>query len=308
LSVLARLLPVAAGALAAAFAATGAFAAATPVTFTDTDTPALAAGTPDLTTVAVTNDDQAVYIGAGFAATPPTEYYAVLYVDSDQNGSTGNLDYDGVEYAFVYDSVDGSLNAYGWSAADKKFTSMSRNGATGITAAGVLVWLIPRSFLGSSPGLNFWTSASVDVDDATTLYDEAPNKGVWTYQLQQSSSTGGGTTAPAAEPFVLAPSKSSAGEAKAGSAWSASLEVVRSDTGDDLGKEGHATCAAKVGGASLSGGHGSFVTSGTGVFRHTSATCTWTLPKSAHGKFVVAVVSTTYKGAKAAHTYHAKVA
>lgn len=296
------MLPAAAAVVALACAA-GTARAAQPIPYVDHDAAALPAGTPDISAIAVHNDDTYAYFGVAFNGAMPAKSYVDVFVDTDDNAMTGSVDDGGTDVLLEYDDESDTFGVYPWDAAQQKYVYKAGSGTRVSVVAGTVIFMVPRSMLTGATGFAFWAVAAFETPDGGLLYDEAPADNTWRYTFQKPD-------APVNPDKVTL----SAGPAsmqqpvRAGSSWSVSLRAIRSDTGADLGSEGVVSCSASVGGATLHAARAAFVTTGSGFFKKVAAVCTWQLPKAAKGGTIKALITVTYHGAKTSHSFTAKVA
>jgi hypothetical protein len=152
------------------------------VTFTD---PTGDSGNaPDITTVTVSNDDSG---GLVFTVNLPnrpslgSQDVVLIGLDTDQNGSTGQ---GGIDYAFLVQGNEWALASWNGSS----FVPVSAGTFSASYGNGVLTISGNRSDLGNTSGFNFGLGASGD--NGSTFPEQAPNSGIWNYQLV----IGGGTT------------------------------------------------------------------------------------------------------------------
>jgi PKD repeat protein len=104
-------------------------------------------------------------------------------------------------------------------------------------------------------------------------------------------------TASAPAPKLKA-GKLTVGKAVAGKAFTVSTTVKNAKTGK--GVKGQVSCTGKLNGKALPASHRSSSTGG-------QASCSWQLPKTAHGRRFTVTITDTYKGAKVSRSFSVKV-
>ena len=102
---------------------------------------------------------------------------------------------------------------------------------------------------------------------------------------------------PPAKPRLTA-SKLIVGKAVAGKAFTVSTTVKNSRTGRTV--KGQVSCTGKLNGKPLATAHRSSRTNG-------KTSCSWQLPKTAHGKRFTGTIAATYKGVKVSRSFAVKV-
>jgi hypothetical protein len=125
------------------------------------------------------------------------------------------------------------------------------------------------------------------------------------YRLTASSTNTGGdrtftTKSPPPPPppaLRLKASKPTISKAVAGKAFSVSITVTNANTGK--GVKGRVFCTGKLAGKPLPASRHSSTTSG-------KTSCTWQLPKTAHGKHFTGTIALTYKNVKVTRSFSAK--
>jgi hypothetical protein len=197
-----------------------------------------------------------------------------LFIDSDANSATGNVDGGGVEYSFVVDPAERAFDFARWNGSDWDFNTPSSTVRVSAASSGVLI-SVNRSELGNTNQLNFWVLTAVG-DAAPGSRDDAPDEGLWNYDL-----TVGGPdirevlvqTTPATGPRVGKPFAVKV----------AGIKLPQTNASDAVQPDS-SKCTAKLAGRTLAG-------SGTGG-------CTFRIPrKKSKGKQLVVTVSVAYEGA-----------
>jgi hypothetical protein len=264
-------------ALAGLGAAGTAFAASSASVFTDPSGDSGAA--PDVTEVQVGNDVVAgpivLWITAPNRTTLGGSDGVITYLDTDLNGDTGSVDFGGAEFGI--ETMSSGSRLYRWDGATWAQTaapSLRHVWVAGAHAARIEVH--PRDLAGPR-GFNFYV-VSVNGD----AIDVAPDgNDLWSYSL-------------ASGPLRLTKEAAGATAARAGRPITLRLEVGRDDINEILGA-GRVTCTARLGTTSLRGTARPFGANGS--------TCTWTLPRTARGKRILAKIVVGYGGATVSHSY-----
>lgn len=270
-----RLLPL--FAVAPLAVAGGALAASSASVFTDPSGDSGAA--PDVTEVQVGNDVVAGPIVLWITAPNRTALGGsegvVTYLDTDLNFGTGNADQGGADFGI--ETMASGSRLYRWDGADWAQTtapSLRHAWVPGEHAARIE---IHPSDLGSPRAFNFYV-----VSGNGDAIDVAPDgNDLWSYSL-------------ASGPLRLTKESAAATQARAGRPFALRLEVGRDDINEIL-DTGRVTCTAKVGTVSLRGTARPFGANGS--------TCTWSLPRTAHGKRITAKIVVAYGGASVSHSF-----
>lgn len=198
----------------------------------------------------------------------------VLFVDSDANPLTGDVQAGGADYLFLMIPSERGYSPAHWNGSDwdDNFTRLSLRVV--LTSNGVLV-MMNRSELANTSQLNF-SVMSLAGDGGPGKLDVAPDEGVWNSDL----AAGG----PDIRQVLVQP-KPAAGP-RVGKAFSVKvtgLNLPQTDVSGAVQPESW-KCTARLGGKTLAG-------SGTGG-------CTFRIPKQkSKGKRLVVTVSVTYQGA-----------
>jgi hypothetical protein len=262
-----------------------------PKTFTDETGDSGSAS--DIQTTAVTNDDAGQYsMDIGFGAQIISNAVIVIFLDTDQNPSTGSANALGADFAIEVDQATTQFFFDKWDGT--QFSDAPSDTTVSVRLAGQptgthLVVSFNRSEVGNGNGFNFWllsTDGSVD----TGHFDDAPSgSGTYSYTLQNAA------------PLQLSLLASTQGKAKAGGTWSVLLIAKRSDTGATLGPEGTIACHATGGGKALKVTQKRWV-SGSGGTVHVAA-CTFHVGKKLKHKLLHATVTVSYQGLSVTHNY-----
>jgi hypothetical protein len=136
-------------------------------------------GAPDISAIAVANDDQGNITVTVTLANHPSDFQpnegVLVVMDTDGNGATGNGGFD-----YVFAGVKDRTGLFVWNGSS--FGGASAPSLQSSTAAGQIAFRINRSDLGNTTGLNFYVETTRDNGDS--IGDDAPDgNGVFTYRL-----------------------------------------------------------------------------------------------------------------------------
>jgi hypothetical protein len=290
-------LPTAASGALDAPRATGAVAANS-ATFQDST--GEAPGAPDITTVTVSNTDAGMLSFRVNIPNRPTLDQGTIvevWVDSDNNTTTGSPDLGGTDY--VMQLVRGEINLYRWDGSEftRRFGDPSAVTLTFAYQGGVTV-RISAAELGNTKKFKFFvdviTGCTVDpvtqdLDCANALDDFAPGggTGLYPYDVKLTPPT-----------LVVKSLKPTPARPVAGRPFTLRLVAARSDTGAAV-QNGRVTCVGRVGSARLR--------AQVQRVQGRAATCTWNIPAGAKGKTFRGSVSVSFEGLRAGQSYTGKV-
>jgi hypothetical protein len=252
---------------------------ATPGTYADKSGDSGSAG--DITGIDVAADKasgQMIFRLAGSNLSTSSNDLTFLFVDSDANPLTGDVDLLGADYAFAVD--DTSYDFVHWNGSDWVETANSTVRVNG--GGSGLMFSVNRSELGNPSTLNLWARSFNTVDKKS---DDAPDDGAYNYSVDANGPAIQSLdlkTAPAAGPrhgkkFVVTP---------------AGVKLPAGGPIDEQPPDSY-SCKATVGQRALRG-------TGTGA-------CTFTVPKKSRGKQLRLTVTVNYEGASKSFTYSFKV-
>ena len=251
---------------------------------------------PDITSVVVSNDDAGlvtfkIAISNRPALTP--DMTVLLYLDTDQNASTGDATSGGSEYAIELDP--GSVALFQWNGSDYVSAASQSSVTFAYDATGATI-RASAADLGKTKAFNFFaiafsgltTDPSGNPDFTNAHADAAPDRGhgVFAYQVLTKLVL-------SVQSFTTSPKP-----AKAGKTFVANLAASENDTSGPV-QAGTVACSATVGGKHVSA-TAHRVANGI-------ATCSWSLPRSAKGKTLHGTVSLTVKGTTVVRSFTAKV-
>ena len=260
------------------------------------------AAAPDITTLTASNTDAGMLSIKVNVPNRPTfgqDMLIELFVDSDNNTSTGDSDplTAGADYAIEIFGGDASLFRWDGSgftrrAGDPPATSLIFSYQGGITVN------ISTAELGNTRALKFSVivfsgitidPATSDLDFTNAVADIAPaaGAGLYSYEVKITPPT---LVVKSLKPTPKAP--------KAGLPFTLRLVAARSDTGAAV-QNGRVTCIGRVGNARLK--------AQLQRVQGGAATCTWNLPAAAKGKTFRGSVSVAFEGLKASQSYAGKV-
>lgn len=251
------------------------------------------ANSADISTVAVSNNPTAGTITFAVTTNMPTmETNAEIdiLVDSDSNASTGGNGFDHVfgldTGGWFFATWNGSTFADDANVNDLQVTYVN----------GVLTITMAAADLGSPTAFNFAVVSFRGPDPNNPVTDQAPDSGVWTYQMTQPAPTPPPTPTPTPTPSPAKVVSVGASFAPAAPVHGKTFRVTGFTVDLSTGIETKATglkCTATLGGKHLAG-------TGTGG-------CTFHLKATAKGKRLVVKVTGKYKTATVAKTYSFKV-
>ena len=197
-----------------------------------------------------------------------------LFIDSDANPATGNLNFAGADYILLDVPADHTFSFGHWTGSDWDWnTPWSTVHVTFLSIA--VGFSVNRSELSNTNQVNAWARTVVDQGGPGNV-DTAPDVGLWNYDLAADGPDIRGvvtTVKPARGP-------------RAGHSFTVGV------TGVKLPPDGEATptipspnsfsCAAKLAGRSLKG--------------HGTGGCTFAVPKKSRGKSLTVAVTARYEG------------
>jgi hypothetical protein len=253
------------------------------------------ASAPDITNIAVSNDDAGlitfqVNIPNRPALTP--DMFVVIFLDTDQKPTTGAADFLGAEYAIDLES--GSVNLFQWNGSDFVLAP-SQTSLTFAYSSGATI-RVSAADLGKTKGINFWAVAASGAIDASgnpvppeqIHRDYAPDINHGTYAYKVLTKLVLTVTA-----FTTSPKP-----AKAGRPFSVSLAATQNDTGGPVGS-GTVVCTASLAGTR--------VVAVRHVVSNGVATCLWRIPKTAKGRIIRGTITLTVQGTRVTRPFSARV-
>jgi hypothetical protein len=235
-----------------------------------------AGSAPDITGAAVVNAGGQLTFTLQIVPTSAIDRTQIqLFIDSDANPATGNLNLAGADYILLDVPADHTFSFGHWTGSDWDWnTPWSTVHVTFLPIA--VGFSVNRSELSNTNQVNAWARTVVDQGGPGNV-DTAPDVGLWNYDLAADGPD---------IRSVVTTSKPT--RPRAGRAFTVSA------TGVTLPPDGEATptvpapdtfsCAAKLAGKTLKG-------RGTGG-------CTFALPKKARGKRLTVAVTAEYDGGR----------
>jgi hypothetical protein len=295
-------LAIAVAAVALPTMASGALSAPAANTTSYQDSTGENAAAPDITTLTASNTDAGMLSFKINVPNRPTfgqDMLIELFVDSDNNTSTGDSDplTAGADYAIEIFGGDASL--FRWDgtgftrrAGDPPATSLIFSYQGGVTVN------ISSAELGNTRALKFGVlvfsgiaidPVTSDLDFTNAVADIAPAAGAGLYSYQVK------ITPPTLVVKGLRPTPKSP---KAGQPFTLRLVAARSDTGAAV-QNGRVTCIGRVGNARLK--------AQVQRVQGGAAVCTWNIPPTAKGKSFRGSVAVVFEGLRASQTFAGKV-
>jgi hypothetical protein len=254
------------------------------------------ANAPDITSIAVSNDDAGlitfkINISNRPALTPDMDIQLIL--DTDQNAATGDPAVPGAEY--LIDLNQGQVGLFKWDGTNYTFAQSQTSLVFTYDATGATI-RVSAADLGGTKGFNFvaFAASGITVDaggnpDFTNAHaDLAPDlgHGLFNYKVIQVLKL-------SVLAFTTSPKPP-----KAGKNFSAGFAANESDTNGPV-KAGTVACSATV----------SFkhITPVGKALKNGIAVCVWHLPATAKGKTIRGTVTLTVQGVKVTRSFAAKI-
>jgi hypothetical protein len=262
-----------------------------------TDSTGEDANAPDITTVAVSNDDAGLMtfkINISNRPALTTDMIILMFLDTDANSATGDPQTAGADYAIQLEP--GAVGLFQWNGSDFTQASSQASVTFSYDATGATIHASAAD-LGKTKSVRFAVLAVSGIvldangnPDFTNAHEDSapdPGHGLFTYPVLTKLTLS--VTA-----FTTAPKP-----AKAGKRYVASLAANESDTGGPV-TAGTVTCAATIGTTRLAATAHSLA---GGV-----ATCAWKIPKTAKGKTLRGTVTLVVQGVKVTRPFSSKIA
>jgi hypothetical protein len=244
------------------------------------------ASAPDITSIVVSNDDAGlitfqINVSNRPAFTP--DMYFLLFIDADNNPSTGDTNSVGAEYAI--DLEPGAVGLFQWNGTTYAPASSQTSLTYAYASTGPTIH-VSSAELGKTKALRFGTLAAsgfaVDANgnpDTTNEHADLapdPNHGFYSYPVLMKLVL-------TVTAFTTSPKP-----AKAGRTFSVSLAATENDTKGPVGS-GTVTCPATLAGKrAVAVRH---------VVANGIATCVWRIPKTAKGRIMRGSITLTLQGA-----------
>jgi len=263
---------------------------------TFTDSVGEDAAAPDITSIAVSNDDAGnltfqVNISNRPALTP--DMIIIVYLDTDQNSTTGLSTALGADYLVFL--APGEVDLLQWNGSDFVLAPSQASLTYAYSATGATIH-VSAADLGKTKSFKFgvradsgWVvSPTGEFDDTNVRSDLAPdpNHGFFSYDVLTKLvlSVTALTTSPK--------------PAKAGRTFSVLLAATENDTGGPV-QTGTVVCAA-----SLAGKRAVAVTH---VVANGVATCVWRIPKTAKGRIIRGTITLAVQGTRVTRPFSARL-
>jgi hypothetical protein len=261
---------------------------------TYTDSVGEDAQAPDITSVAVSNDDAGlITFKVNISNRPALTQDMLLQIalDTDNNPATGDPDGLGSEY--LLNLVPGEVELGKWNGS-QYMTTPSTSVTFAYDATGATIH-VSQADLGGTKLLNFNAvvvsgivfDATGNPDFTNAHADFAPDAGHGAFNYQVITKLTVKVTT-----FTVAPKP-----AKAGKAFSAALAATESDTNGPVTK-GTITCAATIAGKKIPATH---------RLANGIATCQWKLPKTSKHKTLRGTVTLIVQGVTVKRTFSSRI-
>jgi hypothetical protein len=253
------------------------------------------ASAPDITSIAVSNDDAGNITFKVNISNRPTftpDMVMLMFLNTDENSATGDPQSLGADYALQL--IPGSVGLFQWNGTDYVAAPSQTSLTFSYDSTGATIH-VSDSDLGKSKGFSFvtlifsgvTTDASGNPDFTNAHSDTAPDPGHGAYTYSVLTKLTLKQTA-----FTTAPNP-----AKAGKRFTATLAATESDTNGPIAN-GTIKCTAIVGGKRLPATH----SLANGV-----ASCIYRVPKSAKGKTLHGTISVTVQGTTLTKSFAVRV-
>jgi len=250
----------------------------------------------DIQTIVVSNDDSGLITFRVNVPNRPqfglNDMLMLMFVDTDNNQSTGDPQSFGADYALQL--IGGQIVLFKW---DGTTFSLAANQSTlSYSWSGGATVKINASDLGNTRHINFdvivLSELVIDpttgaIDDTNANADVAPTVGLYPYDVKLTPPT------LVVKKFTHKPTSATAGKT-----FSLLLTAARSDTGAVL-QGGRVTCVGRAGSTKLT----------ATVHRVTggAAVCTFKIPASAKGKTFRGTDTIVFEGLKATRSFSGKI-
>ena len=244
------------------------------------------ASAPDITSIVVSNDDAGLITFQINVSNRPTftpDMYFLVFIDADNNPSTGDTNSVGAEYAI--DLEPGAVGLFQWNGTTYAPASSQTSLTYAYASTGPTIH-VSAAELGKTKALRFGILAAsgfaVDANgnpDTTNEHADLapdPNHGFYSYPVLTKLVL-------TVTAFTTSPKP-----AKAGRTFSVSLAATENDTKGPVAS-GTVTCPATLAGKrAVAVRH---------VVANGIATCVWQIPKTAKGRIMRGSITLTLQGA-----------
>ena len=251
---------------------------------------------PDITSVGVSNDDAGnINFSINISNRPALtdDMFLLLYLDTDSNANTGDVDSLGAEY--VIQLIPGAVDLFQWNGSDY-VPAASQSSLTYVYGSAGATIHISAADLNKTRAFNFGVIAVSGVTfDATgnPNFDNIhrdlapdPGHGFWAYQVLTKLTL-------TVTAFTTSPKP-----AKAGRAFSVSFAATENDTGGPV-QAGTVACAATLGGKR--------VVAVRHVVANGVASCVWGIPKTAKGQVIRGTITLIVQGTRITRPFAARI-
>ena len=276
--------------------------ASNPVTYPADDASPDVAGAPDITSVVVSDAAQGlITFQINFAPgteQPSQDSYGV-YVDSDQNPTTGDATAAGTDYLLSYDGTPGGgLGLFKWDGSSQ-YTYVSTSSLKGTFTGDSLYFVIAASDMGITDGFNFDVGAAVGSDvPGSSQADFVPENGTNFHYSIQSKAT---------ITLHLTDWEDTA-TAHSGKGFATAITVTRSDSGATVVGGATVACTLSIRGRPVAAtSHGFLKVPWYKGAPRKAAVCTWHLPASSAGATLVAKETVTLGSATASKVFTQRI-
>jgi hypothetical protein len=248
---------------------------------------------PDITSIAVSNDDAAnltIKVNVSNRPTLTPDMFMFVFMNTDGDASTGDPTLGGVDY--VIQLEPGDVGLFQWNGSDFVFAQSQTSLTYAYDATGA-TFHINAADLGGTRAFSFAVEddsgvvtdaqGNADFTNAHTDLAPDPGHGLYSYKLVVKIS--------------LKQSAFTKTAAKAGKRFAASLGVNESDTSAPI-TSGTVTCSGVVGTTHVAATHS---------LHHGIATCNWKLPKTAKGKLFHGKITVASQGATLTKAFSTRV-
>jgi hypothetical protein len=274
--------------------------ASAPVVFPATDTSPDTPGAPDIGNVTISDNPQGLITiqvsFVGDSGQPTSDNYGV-YIDSDQNPTTGDIGGAGTDYLIEYDGTSNSLGLYKWDGKSRYAPAQSKS-LSGRFIVDSQYFVFAASELGITDGFNFDVIAAVGSDPGSSSQADLVPESLppLHYSMQHRASTA----------IVLTIADWATDIPHAGKLFRTALLVRRSDTGALLG-QGSVRCTLSLRGrpVTLLGNRFSQLRLPGG--ENTAAVCLWRIPTSTAAAALTATETVTLGSSSVSKTFVVRV-
>jgi len=253
------------------------------------------ASAPDITSIVVSNDDAGLITFQINVSNRPTftpDMYFLVFIDADNNPSTGDTNSVGAEYAI--DLEPGAVGLFQWNGTTYAPASSQTSLTYAYASTGPTIH-VSAAELGKTKALRFGTLAAsgfaLDANgnpDTTNEHADLapdPNHGFYSYPVLTKLVL-------TVTAFTTSPKP-----AKAGRTFSVSLAATENDTKGPVAS-GTVTCPATLAGKrAVAVRH---------VVANGIATCVWRIPKTAKGRIMRGSITLTLQGAHVTRPFTAR--